>query len=270
MVKPVDEAAAARGEEVTLAASHSHANTRRALAAVAIGSLAMAGSVLVFNPARRWVAERVEDAACSKLPKEMQNRLIKMRAWRNSLSTRQARSFAATGLLGRDLHGLIPSVEGEGYYYGQDLEKQFAAAVPGGATVYKHELAWVERSVGSRGEMDWTPVPARLNALRNENSLLVPAHMAEELGFEEGNLVTISIAGRHFTLPIAILAASPEEVEVVQEVFDAAQASSVKLTAARLVADVAQLRADYARMVTVPRAVLTALLADNITLILHS
>jgi hypothetical protein len=73
MVKPVDEAAAARGEEVTLAASHSHANTRRALAAVAIGSLAMAGSVLVFNPARRWVAERVEDAACSKLPKEMQN-----------------------------------------------------------------------------------------------------------------------------------------------------------------------------------------------------
>lgn len=57
---------------------------------------------------------------------------------------------------------------------------------------------------------------------------------------------------------------------MVQEVFDAAQASSVKLTPARLVADVAQLRADYARMVTVPRAVLTALLADNITLILHS
>jgi hypothetical protein len=155
-------------------------------------------------------------------------RRIKMRAWRNSLSTRQARSFAATGLLGRDLHGLIPSVEGEGYYYGQDLEKQFAAAVPGGeslhsslgclaaldarvlltspltchlpglgATVYKHELAWVERSVGSRGEMDWTPVPARLNALRNENSLLVPAHMAEELGFEEGNLVTIRCVLAH-------------------------------------------------------------------------
>lgn len=79
-----------------------------------------------------------------------------------------------------------------------------------------------------------------------------------------------SIAGRHFTLPIAILAASPEEVEVVQEVFDAAQVSGVKLTPARLVADVAQLRADYARMITVPRAVLTALLADNITLILHS
>ena len=63
-----------------------------------------------------FLADRREDQQAQRLAPELRVRQLRMRRWRQGLSRRARKGWAATGLLGKSLRQLIPSA------YSQQLD----------------------------------------------------------------------------------------------------------------------------------------------------
>ncbi|EFN51822.1 expressed protein [Chlorella variabilis] len=213
---------------------------------------------LLCFTAQGWVTDRIEDATLHLRPKEEQQRLHAVRAWRHQLDKEEHREWVATGLLGPSLRQLAPE------YYSAQLEQQIAAAAPAGPTVHKYEVAWLLHQLADGP--DFVSVPARLSFTRHGDVLGVPAQLAQELGLAAGAIISYSIAGREFASTVAILAL-PGQAQLEAQV--QAEAVGMMLSAKQQELAVAQLSKDYIRCVWVPLPTLQLLIAQGVAVSLH-
>ena len=86
----------------------------------------VAGGVAACSFLGGFLADRREDRQAQRLAPELRVRQLRMRRWRQGLSRRARKDWAATGLLGSSVRQLVPSA------YSQQLERELLAANPGG------------------------------------------------------------------------------------------------------------------------------------------
>ncbi|PRW20707.1 citrate synthase 2 [Chlorella sorokiniana] len=226
--------------------SHAGQTAKQAfLAVTAVMALAFLG-----QHAAGWFQDRLEDRRPED-PETSQRRLM-IRWLRNSLPWHELAEWLDHGLLGGNMRLLfLPA-------YSLIFERELRRAIPGGPTVWRREIIYVQGAAG------WQHVSAVLDPFLNSFGLTITPAMANTLGVHHGQTVTYSIAGHEFIGAITVQV--PIQADAIQQAQQEATAANRELTPQQAARRAAEIIAERQRCVVVHAAVLQQLLRAHVTI----